>query len=228
MKVHSLIVFLLTCGLGFNLTPRLSQLLTRRHAIASTAASIGISVTNRTGSDGDDDLSALTVLFYGPVTEESCMTLSGALKECDQKAKHAKVEVPALDPHISLHIQSNGGALIPTFHVCDVIKTLDTPVYTYVDGFAASAASLMAVCGQQRYMTKHSAMLIHQLSGAAAGKLDELEDEMKNMRLFMDYVQDIYSENTNLDRDTLRDLLASDVWLPASKCVEYGMVDKIV
>ena len=224
MQVRRLIQFLLSCGLGFNLTPRFPHLLTRRRAIASSAASaIGIVAKNRT----EEDVASLTVLFYGPVSEESCMTLSAALKECDQKAKHSKIEVPGLDPHISLHIQSTGGALIPTFHVCDVIKNLDT-VYTYVDGFAASAASLMAVCGKRRFMTKHSAMLIHQLTGAAEGKLDELEDEMKNMRLFMDYVKDIYSDNTNLDNTTLCDLLASDVWLPASKCVEYGMVDKII
>ena len=59
-------------------------------------------------------------------------------------------------------MQSMGGELMPTFYVCDTIKNLETPVHVYIDGYVASAASAIAVCGDKRYMTKHSSMLIHQ------------------------------------------------------------------
>ena len=113
----------------------------------------------------------LSLHFYGAVSDDSCMQLTMALNDLDKKAKHQKVIYPDLNPFISLHIQSGGGALMPTFFVCDTIKNLDTPVFVYVDGFAASAASLMVVSGKKRFMTRNSAMLIHQLTGAKSENL---------------------------------------------------------
>ena len=170
----------------------------------------------------------LTLHFYGPVTEESCFQLTFALEDLNKRAKHQKVIYPDLNPCISLHIQSGGGSLMPTFYVCDVIKRIETPVNIYVDGFAASAASLITVCGDNRYMTKNSAMLIHQLTGATSGKFNELKDEMTNLNFFMNKVRNIYLENTKLNSSVLDNLLSSDVWLDAETCLAYGLIDKII
>ena len=170
----------------------------------------------------------LSLHFYGPVTEESCFQLTFALQDLNRKAKHQKVIYPELEPSISLHIQSGGGSLMPTFYVCDIIKNIETPVNIYVDGFAASAASFITVCGKNRYMTKNSAMLIHQLSGATSGKFNELKDEMTNLNFFMNKVKNIYLENTKLNSSVLDNLLASDVWLDAETCLAYGLIDKII
>ena len=153
------------------------------------------------------ELEPLTLLFYGPVSEETCLQLSTALYELDKQAKIQKVKIPSLDPCISLHIQSGGGSLMPTFYVCDTMKNIDTPIHVYIDGYAASAASLIAVCGNKRFMTKHSALLIHQLTGSSSGKFNELKNEMTNFNFFMDNVRDIYLNNTKLDKKTIRRLI---------------------
>lgn len=170
----------------------------------------------------------LKLHFYGPVTEESCFQLTFALEELNRRAKHQKIIYPDLEPSISLHIQSGGGSLMPTFYVCDIIKNIETPVDIYVDGFAASAASLIAVCGNNRYMTKNSAILIHQLKGATSGKFNELKDEMTNLNFFMNKVRNIYLENTKLNSSVLDNLLSSDIWLDAETCLAYGLIDKII
>ena len=96
---------------------------------------------------------------------------------------------------------------MPTLYVCDVIKNSDTPIHTYVDGYCAPAASLISVCGKKRYMTKHSALLIHQLSAMAAGKFNELKTEVNNLNSFMNSIRDIYLKNTKIDKDSLESLL---------------------
>ena len=109
------------------------------------------------------------IYFYGAVSESSALELKTKLQELDTHlqtmAIHYKLEVP---PPIHLHIQSYGGNLLHTFYIVDLIKTLKTPVYTYIDGFAASAATLMSVSGKRRFMTESSVMLVHQLSSVAA------------------------------------------------------------
>lgn len=173
-------------------------------------------------------LDPLTIRFYGAVTETSCLELTQMLNVLDIRAKQQKILQPYINPVISLHIQSGGGALMPTFFVCDTIEQIDTPVYTYVDGFAASAASLIAVVGEKRFMTKNSAMLIHQLSGSSSGKYNELKDEMSNFNFFMKKLISIYMDNTNLDQDTLENLLGSDIWIDSNSCLEYGLIDTVV
>tara|TARA_B100001564_G_C20488349_1_gene600416 strand:+ start:72 stop:515 length:444 start_codon:yes stop_codon:yes gene_type:complete len=146
----------------------------------------------------------------------------------DIAAKHQKVMYPQLEPVIDLHIQSGGGSLMPTLYVCDVIKNSDTPIHTYVDGYCASAASLISVCGSKRYMTKHSALLIHQLSAVTAGKFNELKTEVNNLNSFMNSIRDIYIKNTKIDKDSLESLLKTDVWLDSDICLQYGLIDEII
>jgi len=173
-------------------------------------------------------LDPLTIRFYGAVTETSCLELTQLLNVLDIRAKQQKILQPYINPIISLHIQSGGGALMPTFFVCDTIEQIETPVYTYVDGFAASAASLIAVVGKKRFMTKNSAILIHQLSGSSSGKYNELKDEMCNFNFFMKKMISIYMDNTFLDQDTLDELLGSDIWIDSNSCLEYGLIDTVV
>lgn len=207
--------------------------LNRRKIIASVGgltSSLGLPVKAEEESKPSTNIivEPLTLHFYGPVSEDSCFQLTFALEELNKRAKHQRVIYPGLNPSISLHIQSGGGALMPTFYVCDIIKKIETPVDVYVDGFAASAASLITVCGNNRYMTKNSAMLIHQLTGATSGKFNELKDEMTNLNFFMNKVKNIYLENTKLNSSVLDNLLASDVWLDAETCLAYGLIDKII
>ena len=58
---------------------------------------------------------------------------------------------------------------MPTFNVVDVIERSPTPIYTYIDGYAASAATLISIAGHKRFMGKHSLMLLHELSGGNEG-----------------------------------------------------------
>ena len=169
----------------------------------------------------------LTINYYGTVSTESCLALTTMLRNLDIKSKELELLYDYRIP-IKLHIQSMGGELMPTFYVCDLIKKMDTPVHVYIDGYVASAAATIAVCGHKRYITKHSSMLIHQLKSSSSGKFAELKDEMSNLNMFMMNLEDLYLENTKIEKDELEKLLFSEIWLSADKCLEYGLVDAII
>ena len=77
-------------------------------------------------------------------------------------------------------------------------------------------------------MTNHSTILVHQLSSSTSGKFNEMKEEMSNLKLFMDNLKDIYLTNTNIKDSELEKLLSSELWLSSNKCLELGLVDKIV
>ena len=162
-----------------------------------------------------------SLYFYGDVTDESCFWLSKTLEEFSQKGDE--------NEPIHLHIQSIGGSLIPTFNVVDTIERIPSPVYTYVDGFAASAASLISVVGKKRYMGKHSLILLHQLSAKNEGTYNNMVDEMLNLNKMMEFLKDIYLEHSKLNRDKLIDILSHDNrWMDAQLSLKYGLVDEII
>lgn len=168
------------------------------------------------------------VYVYGEITARSCELLKNQLLEMDYNGRIFKMTYGIAPPPINLHIQSGGGSLMNAFYIVDLIENLETPVHTYVDGFAASAASLISVVGEKRFMTKNSAILIHQLSSEKKGKYQELDDDMKNMQQFMEKIKNIYLEKTELSLPRLDELLNHDLWLDATTCKRVGLVDEII
>ena len=169
----------------------------------------------------------LTVKYYGDISTQNCLFLTETLKKMDYQSKIVEIQY-GFRPSIKVHLQSHGGELLPSFYVCDFIKKLETPVHIYIDGYVASAASLIAVCGKERIMTKHSFMLIHQLKSQLSGKFNEMEDEIRNLNFFMDNLKNIYLNNSKISSEKLDKLLATDIWISAEECLSLGLIDKII
>lgn len=168
------------------------------------------------------------IYFYGAVSETSTLQLKTKLEELNTQLQTMAFHYNIEPPPIHLHIQSYGGSLLHTFYIMDVIKTLKTPVYTYIDGFAASAATLMSVCGKRRFMTENSVMLVHQLSSGASGKFEELKNEYSNLVEFMEIIKKTYLTYGNISSENLNELLKQDLWLNSAKSLEYGFIDEII
>lgn len=166
------------------------------------------------------------ISLYGAITEQSCFQLQMDLLNTQQQILSNLNEGEGQSKaEINLHLQSPGGSLMAAFYVCDLISTMTVPVNTYIDGYVASAASLISVCGKKRYMTENSMVLIHQLSGGVAGKYNEMKDDLENSQTMMRLLEKIYIKNTNIDKIMLEKYLEQDIWWNSSTCLELGLVD---
>lgn len=159
------------------------------------------------------------IRFYGPITRISCLRLQYMLNELED-SKEIKT--------IHLHIQSTGGELMSAFFVSDYIKCMKTPVYTYVDSFAASAATILTIVGKKRFMSEHSLILIHQLSTEISGKYNELNIELENLDTIMGLAKDIYLKNSKLNPEALDELLATNLWLNSTIALKLGIIDETI
>lgn len=126
-----------------------------------------------------------------------------------------------------LHINSCGGELQEGMAAADCIRNSNIPIYTIVEGEAASAATFMSVAGKKRFMTENSVILIHQLSAGAWGKMDELEDEHENNKFFMEKIYSLYSKYTKISRKRLEKTMKRDIWWGVDKALKYGFVDGV-
>ena len=126
---------------------------------------------------------------------------------------------------IYLHINSYGGGVFAAFAAIDFIKQSAISVHTIIEGASASAATLMSVVGEKRYMSKHGSMLIHQLSSWMGGKMSEMDDEYKNLEEMMANITQIYLKHTKIKKKELEEYLKHDRWWDYNKCKQSGLID---
>ena len=157
--------------------------------------------------------------------EEKPLILINEVEE-ENKAMSFKMKIE--DIPIYLHINSYGGCVFSAFNIIDVIEACSVPIYSIVEGCAASAGTLMSVVCDKKYIRKNSYMLIHQLSSGCWGKMCEIEDEVENLTDFMDKIKQIYMENTKIPKRELTELLKHDLWLNSNKCLKYELAEEIM
>ena len=201
------------------------QLITRRSIIVAGLSSNPIykRIISNSLEEGDNNAMIYTIknniYFSGSLTDESIFAITSNLINIQNND----------NTEINLHIKSQGGSLLPSLGLVDMIRTSDIPINTYIDGYAASAATLISIVGANRLMNKHGVMLIHQLKmGAEYSKYNEIKDYAENSDTLMNIIKDLYLEYSNLDKKKLNYLLDHDLWLNSTICKEYGLIDIII
>lgn len=186
----------------------------------------------------DSDNTVLTVeryenhiYFYSEVNPDRCLALMRALRDVDSWLRNETLarELPTNSaPHpIWLHIYSGGGDLFAGLAVADQIRHISTPVYSIVEGYAASAATLISMACQRRYILPSSFMMIHQLSGMAWGTHEEFKDVMNMQEMAMGKLIDFYEQRSKMSRDDIDAMLKRNSWMDSAKALENGFVDEI-
>jgi ATP-dependent protease ClpP protease subunit len=168
------------------------------------------------------------IYFYGDVSEESTILLQKALLEATINSKELSMIFNIEPIPIEIHIRSPGGSVLSIFGLIDYIKNSEIPIYSFIDGYSASAATLLSIVCKKRFITKHSFMLIHQLSSNTSGKFNEMSEELNNLNLFMNTIKEIYLSNSKINENNIDEILKHDDWFSAEKCVDLGLVDEIL
>ena len=188
--------------------------------------------TKPTADEEDNDTNEVqeinnSVFFYTDVTKQSVLNLNQKLKKLGTDLSVTGILLDIPTPELKLHINSNGGSLLDGFAAVDYVRACKAPVHSIVEGSAASAATLISVAAKKRSITKHSFMLIHQLSGGMWGKFESMKDDMENCNLFMNKINEIYGQYTKIPKNVLKEILKRDIYMDAKTCLKYGLVDQI-
>jgi ATP-dependent protease ClpP protease subunit len=170
-----------------------------------------------------------TIYFYADVTSGSCCELNRLLRDVDSKLNQAKIVMnnPEFNPIIHLRINSFGGDVFAAMSTVDTIRSLRSSVYSYIEGSAASAATLISVVAKKRFIGKNSLMLIHQLRTICSGTFEQLQDEHENNKRVMDIIKNLYKQYTKISMKELDNILKRDIWFDGPTSLKYGLVDEI-
>ena len=163
------------------------------------------------------------VYFYSRVSCQSVLELNIKLEEVQQSILNKSLS----EQDINVYIHSGGGDLYAGISAMNYIESMKVHVNTIIDGYVASAASLIALGGHTVYMNKYGILLIHQISSGFYGKYNEFVDEFDNTKLSMRMMKTIYEDKTKIPKDILDQYLKKDIYIDSKICKQYKIIDKI-
>lgn len=127
---------------------------------------------------------------------------------------------------INLRINSPGGDVFEGVAIYNDLVDASARVRVHVTGLAASAASLIAMAGDEIIMAPGAMMMIHEPWVMAIGGQDDLRQSADLLGEINDAMIEIYSARTGLGADELRAMLAEETWMAGGKAAELGFADE--
>ena len=131
---------------------------------------------------------------------------------------------------INLHINSPGGSVFEGISIYNQLKQNKATVNVYVDGLAASIASVIAMSGDTIFMPENSMMMIHNPWTMTMGNAKELRKQADDLdRVGQQSVKTYLAKaDGKIDETNLKQLMDDETWLSADEAVGYGLADEVI
>lgn len=130
---------------------------------------------------------------------------------------------------LNIYINSPGGDVFEGNTIMNMLKRKKCTKNVYVDGLAASIASVIAMAGDKIIMPSNSMMMIHNSWTYAAGNSNELRKLADDLDKVNASIRQTYLDKAGdkLDEETLINLMDNESWLTAQECFNYGLCDVV-
>lgn len=130
---------------------------------------------------------------------------------------------------IDLHINSNGGDVFDGQAIHSLIKNHKGFVTAYIDGLAASIATVIAMGADKVIMPKNAMMMIHNAWTGLYGNANDLRKMADDLDHINDTIVHTYLAKVKdkTDEATIRDLMNKESWLNAEECLSLGLCDEV-
>lgn len=130
--------------------------------------------------------------------------------------------------NITVWINSPGGDVFAAAQIYNMLKEYGGKVTVKIDGIAASAASVVAMSGDEVYMSPVANMMIHNPATIAIGDGEEMLRAKRMLDEVKESIINAYELKTKQSRKTLSDMMNTEFWMDAHKAVELGFADSIL
>jgi ATP-dependent protease ClpP protease subunit len=128
---------------------------------------------------------------------------------------------------IDLRINSIGGEIFEGLAVLNALRSHPAAVSVYVDGLAASIASVIAMAGDRITMMPNSQMMIHDGSGLCIGNEADMIEMGALLGKQSENIASIYAQRAGGSRPQWRKRMRAETWYSAQEAVAAGLADEV-
>ena len=131
------------------------------------------------------------------------------------------------DMPINLRINSLGGDVFDGMAMYNVIKRREAKTTVYIEGIAASIATIIALGADEVIMAENSLFMIHNAWGGTSGEAKDMRKTAETLDKITSELTDIYRKKTGLSSEALVDMMDEETWLNAQEAFDLGFIDTI-
>lgn len=129
---------------------------------------------------------------------------------------------------LGVRINSGGGDVFAGIGIYEALRRFPGNVTTYVDGLAASIASVIALAGTKREISRAGMLMIHPASGGVYGQSDDMRSMADVLDKITERIASVYQDRTGMsEQDALEMMRAKGgdgTWFDAEEAIEFGFM----
>lgn len=170
----------------------------------------------------NEEQSRCSLYFYGDIVSATWESMWYEEDKCPQDIADFLNQLDGYED-IDIYFNSGGGDVFAGLAIHNQLKRYSGHKVGYVDGMAASIASvIMFACDELHFATGAQAM-IHKPLCIAYGNADDFKDVIKQLNLCEDSILDIYMEHTKegVTREKIQSMMAAETWFNGEKLAQY-------
>lgn len=128
---------------------------------------------------------------------------------------------------LNIFINSGGGDVFAGQAIYSMLKRHSAQKNVYIDGLAASIASVIAMAGDTVYMPKNAMLMIHKAWTMAIGNAHDLRKLADDMDKIDESILTTYQAKTGLEAEKIIEMVNAETWLTAEEAVALGFADVV-
>jgi len=171
-------------------------------------------IKNETETEAD-------VYIYDEIGDASFLSETTSAKDFIMQVQEIKAN------KINLHINSPGGNVFDGLAIYNFLKTLKASKTVYIDGLAASIASVVAMAGDKIIMPANAFLMIHEPYGLVVGTSDDMKKNSEILDKISNSLAEIYSKRSGLSIERVKQMMKDETWLTAKEAKELGFINEI-
>lgn len=135
----------------------------------------------------------------------------------------AEIEALDDDAELETRINSPGGYAWDGLTIANAIMRHPGKTTTYVDGLAASAASVVALAGDEVVISKYGQIMLHNARGGVYGSAEEMRDGAKVLDKLNASMSDFYADRAGGEAADWRRVMSRETWYNAEEAKDAGL-----
>ncbi|MDE6780453.1 MAG: Clp protease ClpP [Ruminococcus sp.] len=169
----------------------------------------------------NSDTGEAELIFNGPISDETWWgdEITPAM---------FRDELSKVKGNLTIWLNSPGGDCFSASQIYTMLRNHDGKVTVKIDGIAASAASVVAMAGDETLISPTGMIMIHNPMTFAWGNKSDMEKAITVLEEVKESIINAYARKTNLSRAKISRLMDDETWMNAEKALQLGFVDGIL